>query len=321
MSVSLPSSQLLQNAIDTLSIDNLLESGQTIQLRRMEVAVDLIKPEPLSDEYRAHRPYAVREGGIPPRRPSALGPPGNLVLSCSIDKEPIGDGRSSLVYEVQNEILSDPNVSVPPLVLKIARNNMYFNIDFALEKWFYDEMESIQGVAIPRCYGLFKVGLSEDLASDVRPWKLPQATIRLEEQSVLDSNYSNDHDDIRMIKGEEDYLYVMVLERLGGMLPVGEPISEEDRNDVKGLYEDLGPFCVCLHWQVRHENILHAPVCPPGLAGKPSEVKKKTHNWRLVDFSSAFKQALSERQMLKLHMSWVERLLNGLPSGRLLEPF
>ena len=48
---------------------------------------------------------------------------------------------------------------LPSLVLKVGR--FKHRAEITREAWFYDEMESLQGVVVPRCYGWFEAELTE----------------------------------------------------------------------------------------------------------------------------------------------------------------
>ena len=48
---------------------------------------------------------------------------------------------------------------LPPLVLKAGCFKR--RAEIAREAWFYDEMECLQGVVVPRCYGWFETELTE----------------------------------------------------------------------------------------------------------------------------------------------------------------
>lgn len=51
-------------------------------------------------------------------------------------------------------LLCPPGFCLPELVIKVADPDRLE--DLAHEASMYDEMESLQGVAIPRCYGWFE---------------------------------------------------------------------------------------------------------------------------------------------------------------------
>lgn len=149
----------------------------------------------------------------PPRLPSALPPPGNLHLELRLDKL-IGSGRSGAVYQVSVCIdKSSPEVSslfIPPLVAKISQR--YRNEDLEHEMYNYEELESLQGVVVPRCYGLFE-------------GKVPRTHTILPPEKVRDAKdeASNNRPTPRGLNG---VVCVLLLERLGDRLPIGQPLPE-----------------------------------------------------------------------------------------------
>lgn len=94
---------------------------------------------------------------IPTRLPSALPPPGHLTLQLHIGDR-LGRGRTSGVYDasidLQNSSPELAELAVPPLVVKVSRPGRERALDN--EAFFYEEMESLQGIVIPRYYGFFK---------------------------------------------------------------------------------------------------------------------------------------------------------------------
>lgn len=81
--------------------------------------------------------------------------------------ECIGHGRSGYVFKaapIGSPLdVTVPNASkLPPLVAKVARPG--YNKWLLRETWFYEEMQSLQGLVIPWCYGLFYARISADLS-------------------------------------------------------------------------------------------------------------------------------------------------------------
>lgn len=72
----------------------------------------------------------------------------------------IGHGRSGYVFKVEPVGLAPdvPDAKLPPLVAKVARSG--YNNWLLRETWFYEEMQSLQGIAIPWCYGLYCARIS-----------------------------------------------------------------------------------------------------------------------------------------------------------------
>ena len=79
----------------------------------------------------------------------------SVTVQCSLGRK-LGAVGTGLVYEVISSPESgsdqDSESSIfPPLVAKIASRTR--NKRIAREAWFYDEMRTLQGVVIPRCFG------------------------------------------------------------------------------------------------------------------------------------------------------------------------
>lgn len=145
-----------------------------------------------------------------------------------------------MVYEVLNPTLvhestSAGDVEFPPLVIKIAARTK--NKNLAREAWFYDEMQTLQGVVIPRCYGWFEAQLAED--TTFVPWDTDDIERSFPEDDPTGERYfiywarGSFNEDSRPLveRLHEDYtVSFILLERLGGpFLPVGVPLSKEIR--------------------------------------------------------------------------------------------
>ena len=187
-------------------------------------------------------------GTTPPvRPPSKLPPPGNLTLSLRLG-ERIGSGRSGVVFDVSVDAdHSSPEIAslaIPPLVAKISRHKHH--LDLQHEAFYYDEMECIQGIVIPRFYGLFQGRLPAG-ASLFPPGEREEDAMQLQpdsdsesesEDTSTDDATEDDNDVVsyldpeikgrlREIKEDVSIVSVLVLERLGGKLPIGEELPED----------------------------------------------------------------------------------------------
>ena len=106
------------------------------------------------------------DGLAPPRLeipPDVQYPSPRLKLDMSLNRN-IGSGT---VYTTQNPSLSGHSESagssahqVPPLAIKFALRNRNKNI--LREVWFYEELQSLQGSVLPRCYGYFQATIPPD---------------------------------------------------------------------------------------------------------------------------------------------------------------
>ncbi|KAF8153084.1 hypothetical protein B0H34DRAFT_91282 [Crassisporium funariophilum] len=101
------------------------------------------------------KPSALADGP-PMRLVSTLPSPGCLQLTLSA-KELIGDGRCGRVFATSLSHLCDSSditvnsALLPELVIKVASRDHVANL--AKEASMYQEIESLQGIAIPRFYG------------------------------------------------------------------------------------------------------------------------------------------------------------------------
>lgn len=104
---------------------------------------------------------------------------------------------------------------MPPLIIKVSRRG--FQEELRLESRAYKEMESIQGVAVPRCYGLFQATLS--------------SSSPLFKTRYLNKAYDHDEHDHELLPGSPaltkrhldasgNLVHILVLERLGPTLPM-----------------------------------------------------------------------------------------------------
>lgn len=153
---------------------------------------------------------SLRPDGPPARIPSELPPPGNFQVNASI-LDILGSGRCGSVLEVDISSITDadgpnlglicpPELCLPELVLKVA--DAAHLEDLANEASMYDEMESLQGVAIPRCYGWFE--------GTVQPF---QRLITDDPEAPVPAHRSR-------------RVSALLLEKMGGMLPVGERLPD-----------------------------------------------------------------------------------------------
>lgn len=160
-------------------------------------------------------------------------------VKCNLGNK-LGFGSSGLVYEVLdptlvNEGAPSDDVVIPPLVLKIAVKTKKKNI--AREAWFYDEMQSLQGVVIPRCYGWFEAQLPKGIT--FVPWTDDEENRFFPKDDPTGERFfsvwrrGTFNEDYRTLLDrlhDDRTVTFILLERLDGpLLPVGVPISKEIR--------------------------------------------------------------------------------------------
>lgn len=160
--------------------------------------------------------WGMRPDGIPPRPPSSLPPPGDMHLEVSLGEE-LGYGRIGSVRAIN--ILS-PNAGndLPQLVMKVSNRKRSKNL--AREAWFYEEMEQLQGISVPRCYGFFEARL--EVGHKASTWD-PYRDDSYDEEEGEDIEEDIEKKDTE--KDSEQFLSILILERLGSHMPIGEPID------------------------------------------------------------------------------------------------
>lgn len=176
--------------------------------------------------------YARFYTELPTRRPSTQPPAGSGRLEASLG-DYLGHGHSGVVFSLKNvnvlEVAS--GTVVPPLVVKIARLNRVTSL--MREAWFYDEMECLQGASIARCYGYFEMELRDNSAKTTLQRlasKYPSSDFRdmnpvLQRDTILGPL----HPLLDERSRQRDVLAILILERLGLPLPLGQPVLQETR--------------------------------------------------------------------------------------------
>ena len=80
------------------------------------------------------------------------------------------------------------------------------------EAYFYEEMESLQGIVIPRYYGFYK-------------GEIPLGYNLVGEDTAYSSRDQTEHDnDSRRNFEATRHVSILLIEKLGGKLPVGKPL-------------------------------------------------------------------------------------------------
>jgi hypothetical protein len=187
-----------------------------IDLHRTVAPLDLV---PFID---ATHPYRLSEPHRPfvPRPPSALPEPGTIHAHLALG-EKRGSGRSSIVHNVELLPPHIPPGHLPPLVLKVGR--LKRRAEIATESWFYDEMECLQGVVLPRCYGWFEAELVD--GQSFGSWYTAGDSSRTENSNP--EWRFEESERLTEMSHSRNFVSVLLLERLGETLPVGVPLSDE----------------------------------------------------------------------------------------------
>lgn len=196
-----------RNAISQITVTGIAQdaSGRDVPLilHRSTAPPDLVEP-------------TLHEGFPDPskRLLSSLPELGDLQFCISLG-ERIGSGRAGLVHEVTPVSLvslsqGECPMALPPLVLKLARPNRCAFM--AREAWFYDELELLQGVCIPRCYGWFEATLPQD-GLRVPAWEF---------EPTRDSSVVFPDGLLKDLSQARNRVSILLLERLEGELPFGK---------------------------------------------------------------------------------------------------
>ncbi|GJJ09985.1 hypothetical protein Clacol_004211 [Clathrus columnatus] len=202
------------------------------------------------------------------------------------------------------------------------------------EAWFYDELEQVQGIAVPRCYGLFQAHIEE--GAEVKTWndeKDSESDDSDDSDQVAESDQS-DGDGFAGANANESegekipemptpdptLLSILLLERLGERMPVGESL-DHIKDDVHEIYNDLSRLGI-EHLDIRWSNILSVIQDPDDeSSGTVCPNHGHAHQWRVIDFDVARKTNGTIIYMDKCAGSWLVRLFLNLPKGRIIEPW
>jgi hypothetical protein len=122
--------------------------------------------------------------------------------------------------------------SHPPLIAKIAMKGKHE--DLLREASIYNDLEQLQGMVIPRCFGYFDVEARE--GEDCIPWQAWQASMdrKCSDPQVFDSTreVQEGHEATASAGDKKSGIYrfsVLLLERLGDKLPVGARLPDGAR--------------------------------------------------------------------------------------------
>lgn len=331
----------------------------------MSIPLDFVGifPDPKISQMHPRRPQSAYQTNTQ-RPPSQLPPSGHSRLSFTLGKV-LGAGNSGVIHEVLDPVVEasekDSSQAVghlPPLVAKIGWSHRCYSI--VREGWFYEEMECLQGVAIPRCYGCFELKLQKAL--HIGPWEDSGDEIfdsldfipEHEHYSLSEMNTVGiaPHPlSLELIHTPHDRVYILLLERMGDELSPGvnhpesvryvhfvlvlfvlllchdtsELISEccIHRLDIKSVYEDIAHVGVSLALDIRSCNILGAPASNPNIPGPVSPFKQRSHAWRIVNFDLALKTPYTPRTIFSDARTWIDNMFYGLrllPRPRIRRP-
>ncbi|KAF9505045.1 hypothetical protein BS47DRAFT_580721 [Hydnum rufescens UP504] len=264
------------NAISALTIHGLITDSDgtniPITVHRAVAPLDLVPFLNLASvaaRDRPPKPYI-------PRPTSTLPEPGDLHAHL-IFGEQKGWGRSSFVHEVNVLPTTTLPACLPPLVLKVARSKR--RAEIAREAWFYDELECLQGVVLPRCYGWFEAELME--GQSFGPWMTATRRSSDTESSNPEWRFKGSKQ-LKEMSESRNYVSVLLLEKVGSTLPMGVPLADDL---VQGIYDIFGEIAELGvdHRDIRYSNILAAPQGPATLPSVPSPFTGRIYTHRIID--------------------------------------
>ncbi|KAF8516611.1 hypothetical protein JB92DRAFT_2909592 [Gautieria morchelliformis] len=117
-------------------------------------------------------------------------------------------------------------------------------------------------------------------------------------------------------RSDKTFLSVLVLERLGDVMPIGVPL-DAFKPDVREIYSDMGRFGI-EHIDIRWRNILAAPAIDQSIVC-PYHGHK--HQWRVVDFDLSRKSNHLHSGIETAANGWLQTILDGLEEGYVVEPW
>ena len=167
---------------------------------------------------------------LAPHLRSRLHPSGQHLLEATLGPR-LGYGRSAAVHALENVTVSGitSDTVVPQLVIKIARFD--HAAWMAREAWFYDELVRFQGSIVPYCFGWFEMELPAQFTVPA----LQRSSIRHSDTSSSEQKKPSDleiweagvvHPLLAERDSRRDLVSVLILERLGGMLPLCKPVDK-----------------------------------------------------------------------------------------------
>ncbi|KAI0051292.1 hypothetical protein FA95DRAFT_1602767 [Auriscalpium vulgare] len=216
-------------------------------------------------------------------------------------------GRCGSVFRTQVTHLADADgnpialdtVVMPELVLKVARRAR--RPFLAHEAWFYEEMESLQGVTVPRCYGYFHGELQSGLSVNMKGWL---------ESWPHQLNWFDEPGNTRVC--------VLLLERVGGLTEPGQKPFPH-REDLVDAMEDLTCLSI-VHGDIRWENILHAtPDSSVASASTGAGIMcprhQVIHHYRFIDFEDAYRTNMLKQRIQEDAKDHLDHLLDMMEDG------
>lgn len=302
--------------VRSITIRNIYEGKEnkpkTLRFERLDLPVDFVFDNAtLNEEPRLVRPLV----DLPPSL--------NLDLELSRSSE-LGSGYSGLVYAMKTpKNVQGPDgrpVCIPPLACKFSlerRNKL-----IAREAWMYDEMQTIQGVVVPRCYGLFVADIPSDMEIIPRAWDDTEDREEVyDDDPLLEESYrwrgigtfveNPTNREILTRLENKRCVTLLLLERLGpvylekhqdeyGIIPqeirciylllnvIILLIYPIDSDEVYAAYDELAHFGIN-HYDINFNNICAVLTSPSAIPGEKSKRTDRTFACRIIDFEQSIR--------------------------------
>ncbi|GJJ16143.1 hypothetical protein Clacol_010423 [Clathrus columnatus] len=211
----------------------------------------------------------------------------------------LGSGRVGSVHAV---IMVGSVLGLPSLVVKICRRKRFTSI--AQEAWFYEELERLQdkdkdedededededGCAdenevedknLDEFRIIFEYPDEDENNQDIDyPYEAAEDEYSIKKLKAAEKEYEN------QVPGEGPILSIILLERLGGNIPIGVPV-DSIRDDVYELFHDLSRLGIEI-LDIRWSNILAVSdnaEMDSDLPGRICPNHGHAHRWRIIDF-------------------------------------
>ncbi|OCH84702.1 hypothetical protein OBBRIDRAFT_891634 [Obba rivulosa] len=293
-------------ALSTLHIHGLVYRSSNHTLLDTPLTVHFHDAPPVKIEERRHRVAWMRDLNDPPPSYRRAPKTGNHVLTISRGEE-LGEGITGTVYaahliswsptpsQPSDRAIEELDGCLPPLAITVSSRGM--GDVFEHEKSVYDELHDLQGVAVGRCYGLFRGRLQTGQMlyhwSDSRPDELDVS--------------------------------VLLLELLGERLPLNRPLFEgapfvpqDIIQEWWDLLEDLNQYGIWygdMHWS----SFLEALPSPPGLQSEICPYHKRRHSWKIVDLGHGTeKDWLTEEARRRYFKDNFDHIIENLQTGTVI---
>ncbi|VDB83374.1 unnamed protein product [Peniophora sp. CBMAI 1063] len=205
-------------------------------------------------------------------------------------------GRTGYVHAVSCE--GPGALDVPELVAKISFPHLRPRL--SREAWIYEDLRSLQGAVIPRCYGYFEA-------------QIPEGMVFMQEchRARRVPNLSGDFEVI-----VPNIVGILLLERLSNeRLPLNVRFGKDWCNEIHDLYKEISESFVDVR-DIAHGNIIRVSRSPHALPSLPGRTTGRVFEWRVIDLEDCVKHTVPrDYHMINFHTQHVDTLLGCLQRG------